>query len=266
MIELGELRARCAASGAAPAETTEVHTRILRLALGIDEARAYWAHVDPAVPPGAARAPGLRAALVRREDARPREDAAPLPRRPVRRLPGGARRAPPLAPHGPRHAPGHLPLARPAHRPHLPALHRRVPRRAAHAQGPEGGSPGGGPLAAPDLARTAGRRPPIVQFASKLLSAASEAGLVSPKRDPRALLFPKVPDHAIAYLLLPAPRRPPRRARSPRTPYVASVGLGDGFLDQRLKTIPAITLRRMGALVELDWAHPTLTAWAEATL
>jgi hypothetical protein len=103
----------------------------------------------------------------------------------------------------------------------------------------------------------------VIQFASKLLSAASEAGLVSPKRDPRALLFPKIPDHAIAYLL--------HLLRSIRfegslleNPYVASVGLGDGFLDQRLKSIPGITLRRMGKLVELDWAHPTLAAWAEA--
>ena len=39
------------------------------------------------------------------------------------------------------------------------------------------------------------------QFASKLLSAASEAGLVSAKRDPRKLLFPKVPDLALTYLL-----------------------------------------------------------------
>jgi transposase len=105
----------------------------------------------------------------------------------------------------------------------------------------------------------------VLQFASKLLSAASEAGLISPKRDPRALLFPKVPDLAIAYLL--------HLLRSVRiegslleNPYVASVGLGDGILDQRLKTIPSITLRRKGKLVELDWAHPTLAAWAEATL
>lgn len=38
-----------------------------------------------------------------------------------------------------------------------------------------------------------------VQFASKLPSAALEAGLVS-KRDPRTLTFPKVPDQALAYL------------------------------------------------------------------
>ena len=32
-------------------EETVVHTRILRLALGIEDSRSYWEHVDPAVPP-----------------------------------------------------------------------------------------------------------------------------------------------------------------------------------------------------------------------
>jgi hypothetical protein len=105
----------------------------------------------------------------------------------------------------------------------------------------------------------------VVQFASKLLSAASEAGLVSAKRDPRTLLFPKVPDEAIAYLLYLL-RSVRHEGSFIDNAYIASVGLGDGFLGQRLKTIPAISLRRMGALVEIDWKYPTLTAWAEASL
>ena len=32
------------------AEVSDTHTRILRLALGIEESRSYWEHVDPAVP------------------------------------------------------------------------------------------------------------------------------------------------------------------------------------------------------------------------
>ena len=34
----------------AQGEETVVHTRILRLALGIEESRAYWTHVDPTLP------------------------------------------------------------------------------------------------------------------------------------------------------------------------------------------------------------------------
>ena len=105
----------------------------------------------------------------------------------------------------------------------------------------------------------------ILQFASKLLSAASEAGLVSAKRDPRSLHFPKVPDSAIAYLLYLL-RGLRFEGTLTENAYVTSVGLGDGFLDQRLRTIAPIRLRRMGRLVEIDWQYTSLSAWAEATL
>ena len=32
------------------AETTELHTRILRLALDIEDSRRYWEHFDPSIP------------------------------------------------------------------------------------------------------------------------------------------------------------------------------------------------------------------------
>jgi len=264
VIELGEVRKPVASSVTAPSEETEVHTRILRLALGIDEARAYWAHVDPAVPPGA-RAPQafdqrwfgaktlprvktLLPYLAARYDAFP--EALDVLRR-WRHMEPAARQ---VICHW------HVQLSDP--------LYRRftgeflVERRTL--PDPKVDRPG--------IARWVRQAFPgrwtettIVQFASKLLSAASEAGLVSPKRDPRSLLFPKVPDDAIVYLLHLL--RGVRHAGSlTENPYIASVGLADGFLDQRLRTIPAVTLRRMGALVELDWAHPTLTAWAEASL
>ena len=35
---------------AAPAEATEVHAGILRLALAVEESRAYWSQVDPDLP------------------------------------------------------------------------------------------------------------------------------------------------------------------------------------------------------------------------
>jgi len=104
-----------------------------------------------------------------------------------------------------------------------------------------------------------------IQFASKLLSAASEAGLISPKRDPRTLLMPKVSDTALAYLLhlLRAIRF---EGTLTENPYLASLGLVDGYRDQRLRALSAVTFRRMGDLTELEWNYPTLTAWAEATL
>ena len=35
---------------ARPGEATEIHTRILRLSLGVEDSRAYWENVDLSVP------------------------------------------------------------------------------------------------------------------------------------------------------------------------------------------------------------------------
>ena len=48
-------------------------------------------------------------------------------------------------------------------------------------------------------------------------------------------------------------------------PYLASLGLTEMFLEQRLRALPGVTFRRMGDLLDFDWSYPTLAAWAEAT-
>lgn len=103
------------------------------------------------------------------------------------------------------------------------------------------------------------------QFASKLIAAAAEAGLLSPKRDPRSLLLPKVPDLALAYFMYLL-RETRFQGTLTDNLYLASVGLDGGFLDQRLKNLPGLTFHRMGHLTEFDWAAPDLVGWAEATL
>lgn len=251
-----------------PSEATEIHTRILRLALGLEESRAYWEHVDPSVPlesrgvqafeqrwfggKSLERTRFLLTTLADRFDAFP-EALAVLRRFRAMDLPTRQ-----LLCHL------HLQLSDPLYRKFtgdfLPSrreaassgrtahvdrdivlrwLKTEVPQRWAEAT--------------------------YVQCASKLLSAASEAGLVSPKRDPRALLYPKVTDLALGYLLHLL-----RGVRFEGTllenPYLSSIGLIGDFLDQRLRALPGITFRRMAHLTEIDWATPNLSAWAEATL
>jgi hypothetical protein len=248
----------------APAEETVVHARLLRLALGVEESRAYWEHVDPNVAPDqrpmiafeerwfgakslerirfllpnfAHRYDGHRAAL---EVLRRWRSMDPSTRQAVCHV--------------------HLQLSDPLYRRYTGVF--LVERRG---------------LSEPKVDRDATLRwvkstypdrwadSTNVQFASKLLSAASEAGLVSAKRDPRALLYPKVPDLALEYVLYLL-----RETRIEGTLvdnlYLASLGLTDGFLDQRIAKLPNVRLHRMGLLFEFEWAHPSLTAWAEATL
>lgn len=254
------------ASGRAerPSEVTEVHTRILRLALGIEESRSYWEHVDPAIPvaeralaafeqrwfggKSLERVRFLLSSFVDRYDAFP--EALEVLRR-WRSMDAATRQ---VVCHW------HLQLSDP--------LYRRfagqflVERRA---------------LRDPKVDRDVVLRwvkdecpgrwsdATLVQFASKLLSAASEAGVISAKRDPRVLLMPRVPDLALTYLMHLL-----REIRFTGTltenSYLASVGLVEGFLDQRLRALPGITFRRMAHLTEFEWEAPTLAAWAEAAL
>ena len=247
-----------------PGEATTIHTRILRLALGVEDSRSYWEHGDQRVPiseraeiafehrwfgsKSLERVRFLLSSFVDRYDAFP--EALAVLRR-WRSMDAAARQ---VICHW------HLQLSDPIYRRFTgnflverravrdPKIDRDVVLRWVKNEFPDRWS-----------------EATCVQFASKLLSAASEAGVISPKVDPRALLIPKVPDLALGYLLHLL-----RAIRFTGTlidnPYLASVGLTDGSLDQRLRALSGITFRRMAHLTELDWEHPTLTAWAEAHL
>jgi hypothetical protein len=245
-------------------EATDVHTRILRLALGIEESRSYWEHIEPTVPvreramlafeqrwfgsKSLDRVRFLLAGFVDRYDAYP--EALDVLRR-WRSMEASERQ---VICHW------HLQLSDPIYRRFTgkflverrqlqdPKVDRDIALRWVKSEFPGRWS-----------------EATCVQFASKLLSAASEAGLISPKRDPRALLLPKVPDRALAYLLHLL-----RGLRFAGTlvdnSYLASVGLVEGFLDQRLRGLPGLSFRRMGQLTEFDWDAPTLAVWAKASL
>lgn len=248
-------------------EGTTLHTRILRLALGVEESRDYWANVDPAVP-AAARAlaafeqrwfgaKSLERVRTLLANFAARYDAYPAGLAVLRRwsrlgLDPATRQ---ILCHF------HLQLADPLYRAFTGAF---LPARRDS------------PSPSPTLDRTVvlrwvqqhldhARWSPAtsLQFASKLLSAASEAGLLSPRRDPRRLLLPRVPDLALGYILYHL-----RALRHTGTlldnPYLASLGLTHGALDARLRALPGLTFRRMGALYEIDWHAPSLLAWAEA--
>lgn len=251
-----------------PSEATEIHTRILRLALGLEESRSYWEHVDLSVPaPDRAlqafeqrwfggksleRVRFLLTTLADRYDAFP-DALAVLCRFRTMDLPTRQ-----IVCHL------HLQLSDPLYRKFtgefLPSRRDTVGSgRTTHVD--RDITIRWVKTEVPDRWAEA----TYVQCASKLLSAASEAGLVSPKRDPRSLLFPKVTDLALGYLLHLL-RGIRFSGASLENPYLASIGLTGDFLEQRLRALPGITFRRMAHLTEIDWTAPSLSAWAEVTL
>ncbi len=104
-----------------------------------------------------------------------------------------------------------------------------------------------------------------IQFGSKLLSAASEAGVITPTRDPRTLLYPKISDHALGYLLYLL-RAVDFTGTLTSNPYLNSVGIDPIILQQRLQNVPGINYQRMIDLDDFGWQYPSLTTWAEGTV
>lgn len=245
-------------------ELTTDHTRILRLALAVEESRAYWEQASPDLPvEGRAllafeqrwfgskslnRVRFLLASFHERYDAFPDALAAlhrwrsmdPTSRKLVCHL--------------------HLQLSDPLYR-------RFTGQFLVQRRGQEGATIDRDAVLrwVEQQHRERWSAATSVQFASKLLSAAKEAGLVSSGRDPRSLLVPKVPDVVIAYLLYLL-----RGLRFEGTlldnPYLASLGLEGGYLDSRLRSLPGLGYHRMGHLQELDWAYSGLESFAKGEL
>ena len=246
-----------------PAEEERVHTRIMKCALEVEDARAYWKHVDPdGEPPLKQRAfdefwfgaRSMDRVAVLLLNFRVRFAAYPEALRVLSRW----RDMEPTTRVAVSH--WHLQLADPLYRAftgeYLPvrreALRSDITRPVVITWVSEHGAE----------KWTAATR---IQFASKLLSAARAAGLVTSNRDPRPLATPRVGDDALTYLLYLL-----RGLRFAGTvfdnPYLASVGLIGKALDERLRGLSSVTFRRQGDLVDLDWRYPDLAAWATATI
>jgi len=244
-----------------PEEATTVHTRLLRITLAVDESQAYWANEAPPLSPQAATAfafegrwfGGKSAARVGRllSDMAVRYAAFPESLAVLRRWSAMSSATRRLVCHW------HLQLSDPLYRRFtgLFLAERRAGRAAS------------GDLTRDLVARwvraEGGERwapATCVQFASKLLSTAFEAGLVSTRRDPRPLAIPPVPDDALVYLLYLL-----RSVRFVGTlfenPYLASVGLTGPLLDARLVRLEDVTYRRMGDVVDVEWKAESLQAW-----
>ena len=244
-----------------PAEVTAVHTRLLKCALIVEESRAYWQHVDPEAadhPAGRAfedywfGAKSLDRTKVLIANLRARFDAFPPGLSVLRTWPDMDPETRTAICHW------HLQLADPLYRAFTGTY---LPERRAAAR-PE--------VRQDQVVAWVSQQGPgrwtmstRIQFASKLLSCAYTAGLVTGRRDPRPLGFPRVPDAALAYLLHLL-REVDYEGTLTDNPYLRSVGLEGGILEDRLRGLPGLQYRRLADLVDFGWSFPDLATWAEA--
>ena len=101
------------------------------------------------------------------------------------------------------------------------------------------------------------------KIASKMLTSALSAGIISSNRNPRTIRFPRVSDEAITYLMYLL--KDVRYAGTAiANPYLASVGLDAEEAIRRLRRIPGLGFRRQGDLISFEWQHETMMDWAHA--
>lgn len=245
-----------------PREATEVHTRLLKCALEVEDSRAYWAHAGEAANANAQKAfdeywfgaRSLSRIEVLLTNMRARFDAFPAALEVLHCWPHMSPDTRKAICHW------HLQLADPLYRGFTGTYlvsRRAGPRTEVTRDRVVGwvGQQGPGRW-------TMSTR---IQFASKLLSAAYSAGLVASNRDPRPLAIPRAPDEALEYLLYLL-RETQFEGSLLDNPYTGSMGLDGTVLEDRLRGLPGLGFKRQGDLIDFGWRHATLRAWADANL
>jgi hypothetical protein len=251
-----------AASTDKPAEVTERSARLTKCGIEIDECRAWWAHADQT---GGATlqqifdeywfgAKSLDRIKVLVRSLRLRFDAFSAAHATLHRWPHMCAETRRLLCHW------HLQLSDPLYRAftgeYLPTRRLMPLSDVTRAMvvdwvGRETG--------------TAWTLPTRTQFATNALSAACASGIVVGKRDPRAVTVPVVPNDALGYLLHLL-REVEFSGTLLANPYLASVGLIGGALDDRLRSLPGIRFRRQGELADFGWEYDSLAAWHRAVI
>jgi len=244
-------------------EAREVHSRLLRCSLCVDESRAYWANVDAERPRKSASGAfeqswfGTKSEPWTTEilsNMRVRFDAFPDVLRVLaawRSMRFETRR---LICHL------HVQLTDPLYRAFTgrflperresirPSVQRQAVIDWVAAHGPE---------------RWALKTQ--IQFATRLLSCSLAAGLLGGNRDPREALVPRVPDELISYLLYVL-REVSFEGTLIANSYLSSLGIVGGIVDDRFHALSSIDYRRVGSTFEIGWRYPDLASWARAEL
>ena len=242
-----------------PAESTEVHTRILRCMLAADDCLAYWRRVDTTVPvserarmafeerwfgtKSEARVRTIMTDMVQRFDVYP--EALALFHR-LGRIPAGIRMV--LC-----HL--HTQLADPVYRafsgellPRLRDEGRTTIDRASVTRWVDVSHPGRWSAVT------------CTKFASNLLATALDVGLVGGRRDPRRLPHPSVPAAGIAYALYLL-RGTAIDGTLTENPYLRSLGLATESLGRLSASLAGVQIAELGGAAEVSFQEPSLTAW-----
>lgn len=246
------------------AESTVVHTRILRCMLATDDCQSYWRHVDLRIPPSdrarvafeqrwfgtksEARVRTIMTDMIERFDAYP--EALSLFQR-VPRIPGAVRT---FICHL------HTQLADPVY------------RAFSGVFLPERRDEGRATIDRPTVVRWVEAEHPgrwsgatSTKFASNLLATALDVGLVQGRRDPRPVKVPTVPSVVAGYALQLL-RRIDIDGSLTENAYLRSLGFDTASLARIVPAIPGVRVVELAGVAEVIFDEPNLVAWGQRHL
>lgn len=243
-----------------PQEVTQVHTRLLKCALEVEDSRAYWARTNGTQAVTAQQAfdeywfgaRSLSWVTILLTNMRARYDAFPSALQTLHRWSEMSPSVRRIICHW------HLQISDPLYRAFTGnfLVDRRSGPRVEVTRD----------LVVNWVGQQGPKRwtmPTRIQLASKLLSAAYSAGLVGTNRDPRALLVPRVDDAALEYLMYFL-REVQFEGTLLENPYLASIDLQGAALEDRLRNLPGLDFRRQSNLLDFGWRYVNLLEWAKA--
>lgn len=101
------------------------------------------------------------------------------------------------------------------------------------------------------------------KIASKMLTSAQTAGIVSPNRNLKTIKFPRVSDLALTYLMYLL-KEISYAGTAINNPYLASVGIDSEEAIRRLRKIQHLGFCRQGELISFEWHYSNMLDWATA--
>jgi len=99
------------------------------------------------------------------------------------------------------------------------------------------------------------------KIASKMLTSASSAGILSSSRKSRTIQIPRVSDNALAYLVYLL-KEVSYGGTAIANPYLASVGIDTEEAIRRLRKLTYLGFHRQGESISFEWQYPSLFEWA----
>ena len=260
---MGEVERPMSDSQRPKREATQVHTRILRCMLAVDDCYAYWRRVDNTAPANRAAIAFEQRWFGTKSEARVRTLITEM----AARFDPYPEALALLSSIGPL-APGLLPWLCHTHLQLADPIYRRFTGEllpARRAQGYTTIDRVGVAEWVDQLYPERWSHATAMKFAANMIATGLEVGILQGRRDPRTLTIGHVPGEAIGYAMYLL-RGVEIDGPLVGSPYLRSLGLNADAMVSISLRVPGVRCAKIGDIVDITWEEATLDAWGRRYL